>query len=91
MTSQSQNKSIRWMNLLALLHRVTGDEKDNTKPLKSVYDLYNADFIPTEDHNHPYKNKEYLRYTFCIPVLYLYRKRYKSGIPKMFLKSSGIN
>ena len=39
MTSQSQNKSIDWVNLLALLDRVTGDEKDNTKPLKSVYDL----------------------------------------------------
>ena len=84
MTSQSQNKSIHWVNLLALLDRVTGDKKDNTKPLKSVYDLYNADFIPTEDHNHPYKNKEYLRYTFCIPVLYLYRK----GTNRVYLKCS---
>ena len=42
---------------------------------------------------YPYKKqgipKVYI--TFCIPVLYLHRKRYKSGIPYMFLEISGIN
>ena len=51
MTSTSRNKSIHWTNLLAVLDRVEGDDLDNTKPIKSVYDLFSVEFIPSLDHH----------------------------------------
>ena len=47
MTSEIQNKSVHWVNLLGVQDRITNDGLDDSKPLKSVYDLTNADFIPS--------------------------------------------
>ena len=51
MTSSNQNRSIHWFNKLAVKDRIDASELDNTKQTKSVFDLYNADFIPSVEHN----------------------------------------
>ena len=39
MTSESQNKSIHWVNLLGVQDKISGDGLDDSKSLKSIYDL----------------------------------------------------
>ena len=51
MTSENRNKSIHWVNVLLVLDRVSGDHLDDTRPLKSVFDLFDVDFVPTMHHN----------------------------------------
>ena len=51
MTSSKQNRSFHWVNLLAVKDRVTGQGMDNTKPIMSVYELLNIDFIPSLQQN----------------------------------------
>ena len=51
MTSSNQNRSIHWVNLLAVKDSVTGQGIDNTKPIESVYELLNVDFIPSLQQN----------------------------------------
>ena len=47
MTSQNQNKSIHWFNMLGIVNRVTGSELDAEYPQKQVNELSSADFIPS--------------------------------------------
>ena len=51
MTSENRNKSIHWVNVLLVLDRVSADHLDDTQPLKSVFDLFYVDFVPTMHHN----------------------------------------
>lgn len=47
MTSQNQNKSIHWFNMLGIVNRVTGNELDAEYPQRQVNELSSADFIPS--------------------------------------------
>lgn len=51
MSSTNQNKSIHWFNLNAVQDRVLGNEKDDKKPIKSIMDMQNVEFLPSAmDH-----------------------------------------
>ena len=51
MSSTNQNKSIHWFNLNAVLDRVLGNELSGEKPLKSIMDMENVDFLPSVEDN----------------------------------------
>eukprot|EP00795_Rhopilema_esculentum_P016095 gene16095-7448_t len=52
MTSENQNKSIHWFNLLGLPLRVTGVNLDNTHQQRSIVSMRNEEFIPDKSlHN----------------------------------------
>ena len=51
MSSSNQNKSIHWFNLNGVQHRITGNDEDNDKPIKSILDMENASFLPSATDN----------------------------------------
>ena len=50
MTSEKRNKSINWVNTLLVRDRISSDGPCESKPIKSAYELYNADFVPNLAH-----------------------------------------
>ena len=51
MTSTKQNNSVHWFNLNAILDRVTGQEHPNGKPIKSISNVENIEFLPSPKEN----------------------------------------
>ena len=47
MSSTNQNTSIHWFNLNAVLNRVNGNHLQNDRPIKSVLEVENVDFLPS--------------------------------------------
>lgn len=54
MGSLNQNNDIHWFNLNAVQNRVQGNHLDNAKPIKSILDMENVDFLPSGKDNHTY-------------------------------------
>ena len=50
-STTNQNKSIHWFNLNATLNRVLGNELPNDKPIGSVRDIENIEFLPSQNDN----------------------------------------
>lgn len=55
MGSSNQNNDIHWFNLDAVQNRVPGNNLNNSKPIKSVLEMENVEFLPS-----PTDNKQYL-------------------------------
>ena len=51
MTSTNQNQSIHWFNLNAVQNRVHGNHLSNDRPIKSVLDIENVEFLPSSNDN----------------------------------------
>ncbi len=51
MSSESKNKSIHWVHVLLVRDRVTGENLDDTKPLRPALSLKNSDFVPSLQHH----------------------------------------
>ena len=66
MTSTHHNSSIHWFNLSATLNHVHANHLSNERPIKSVLEIKNVDFLPS------YKdNQDFLHYAavLCSRVL----------------------
>ena len=51
MTSEKRHKSTHWVNTLLVHDRILSNGLCESKPMKSVYELYNADFVPNLAHH----------------------------------------
>ena len=51
MSSTKQNDSVHWFNLNGILDRVSGHEYLNDKPIKSICEVENIDFLPSPKDN----------------------------------------
>ena len=51
MSSTNQNSSIHWFNINAVLNRVNNNQLNNNKPIMSVLEMQNSQFLPSAQDN----------------------------------------
>ena len=91
-TSEHHNRTLHWVNVLLVQDRITGEGMDNSTPQMSVFNLYNADFIPSRVHHEQLLDSLFLLFTRVvtdrIPAFASFQKAVTRHIPHNYSKET---